>query len=84
MQIPKQNLNRQSTQAELNVSSESLPGRRLDASDLGLQFITTEGQGWPDNMPAEDLIRGIHNKKYKRIYTSRSYSGERVLRKTFK
>ena len=75
---------RQSSKSEFNANYESLPDRKLDSSEYGLEFFTTKDKGWPTTFSTDELIKGIQSKMYKWKYTNKKYTEDQVLRKTKK
>ena len=84
LQTQHDTLSRQSSKSELNTSYESLPDRKPDSSEYGLEFFTTKDKGWPTNFNTDDLIKGIQSKMYKWKYTNKKYTEDQILRKTKK
>ncbi len=73
---PPPNLSRQS-------SSESMKGKKLDSTAIGLEFYTTREKEWPKNCTTQDIVKGIQN-NIKFRYTDNKFSEEQILRKTRK
>ncbi len=76
--------NKKSSYTDLNESHDSLPGKMLEASELGLKCFTSKNNGWPKNFTTEDLVKLVRNNKTKWQYTNNKYSKEQILKKTQK
>ena len=73
---------RQSNISEQPTSLDSVPSKKIDASELGLVFFATSEEGWPQNFfTTDDLIKGVRSNKYKWKYSNNKLSEEQVLRK---